>query len=305
MNPRALWLFLALGVVWGIPYLLIRVAVDDIPPVLVAFGRTLIGALLLLPVAAARGALLPALRRWKPLLAFTLAEIALPWWLLGYAETRINSSTTGLLIATVPVLAAGLLAFSGHEALRGRRAMGLAMGLAGVAALVGLGLDLDVHNSLAVGAALTTALGYAIGPIIVDRHLSGTPPLGVIAASLALAALLYLPFVVPAWPPASPPPQALGAVIALGVVCTALAFLLFFALIAQVGPARATVIAYLNPVVALLLGVLILDEPLTPGMLLGFALVMLGSWFATSRRGATNGWQSHNPGKAAGRARGC
>ncbi len=282
MRSRTLWLFLALGVVWGIPYLLIRVAVDDIPPVLVAFGRTLIGALLLLPVAAMRGVLLPALRRWKPLLAFTLVEIALPWWLLGYAETRINSSTAGLLIATVPVIAAAMLAFSGHEALDRRRALGLAMGLAGVAALVGL--DIDMHNGLAVGAALATALGYAIGPIIIDRHLSDVSPLGVIAASLGLAALLYLPFLASAWPAALPSSQALGSVVALGVVCTALAFLLFFALIAQVGPARATVITYLNPVVALMLGVLILDEPLTAGMLLGFALVLLGSWFATSRR---------------------
>lgn len=282
MRSRTLWLFLALGVVWGIPYLLIRVAVDDISPVLVAFGRTLIGALLLLPVAAMRGVLLPALRRWKPLLAFTLVEIALPWWLLGYAETRINSSTAGLLIATVPVIAAAMLAFSGHEALDRRRALGLAMGLAGVAALVGL--DIDMHNGLAVGAALATALGYAIGPIIIDRHLSDVSPLGVIAASLGLAALLYLPFLASAWPAALPSSQALGSVIALGVVCTALAFLLFFALIAQVGPARATVITYLNPVVALMLGVLILDEPLTAGMLLGFALVLLGSWFATSRR---------------------
>lgn len=282
MRSRTLWLFLALGVVWGIPYLLIRVAVDDISPVLVAFGRTLIGALLLLPVAAMRGVLLPALRRWKPLLAFTLVEIALPWWLLGYAETRINSSTAGLLIATVPVIAAAMLAFSGHEALDRRRALGLAMGLAGVAALVGL--DIDMHNGLAVGAALATALGYAIGPIIIDRHLSDVSPLGVIAASLGLAALLYLPFLASAWPAALPSSQALGSVVALGVVCTALAFLLFFALIAQVGPARATVITYLNPVVALMLGVLILDEPLTAGMLLGFALVLLGSWFATSRR---------------------
>lgn len=282
MRSRTLWLFLALGVVWGIPYLLIRVAVDDISPVLVAFGRTLIGALLLLPVAAMRGVLLPALRRWKPLLAFTLVEIALPWWLLGYAETRINSSTAGLLIATVPVIAAAMLAFSGHEALDRRRALGLAMGLAGVAALVGL--DIDMHNGLAVGAALATALGYAIGPIIIDRHLSDVSPLGVIAASLGLAALLYLPFLASARPAALPSSQALGSVVALGVVCTALAFLLFFALIAQVGPARATVITYLNPVVALMLGVLILDEPLTAGMLLGFALVLLGSWFATSRR---------------------
>ncbi len=280
MSRRAWWLFLALGLIWGIPYLLIRIAVADMPPVFVAFARTLVGALLLLPLAASRGALLPVLRRWKPLLLFTLVEISLSWWLLGYAETRINSSTAGLLIATVPVLAASLLALSGHERLDARRALGLAIGLAGVVALVGL--DIDLSNGLAVGAALVTALGYAIGPIVISRHLADLPPLGVIAASLALATLLYLPFVAPAWPTRFTLDASLS-VLVLGVVCTAIAFVLFFALIAEAGPARATVITYINPLVALVLGVLLLDEPLTSGMVIGFALVLLGSFFSTSR----------------------
>ena len=283
MSRRAWWLFLALGLIWGIPYLLIRIAVADMSPVFVAFARTLIGALLLLPVAASRGALLPVLRRWKPLLAFTLFEISLSWWLLGYAETRINSSTAGLLIATVPVLTAGLLALTGSEPLDARRGLGLAIGLGGVAALVGL--DIDLSNGLAVCAALATALGYAIGPIIISRHLSDLPPLGVIAASLALATLLYVPFVVPAWP-AHFAVDASLSVLVLGVVCTAIAFVLFFALIAEAGPARATVITYVNPLVALVLGVMLLDEALTPGMVVGFALVLLGSYFATSHRKA-------------------
>lgn len=283
MSARAWWLFLALGVIWGIPYLLIRIAVADVPPVCVAFARTCIGALLLLPIALARGEVRPALRHWRPLLAFTLVEISAPWWLLGYAETRINSSTAGLLIATVPVLTAGLLALSGREALDGRRALGLAIGLGGVVALVGL--DIDVSHGWAVAAALATAFGYALGPIVISRFLSAVPPLGVIAVSLAVAAMLYLPFVIPVWP-SRITAEAAGSVLVLGIVCTALAFLLFFSLIREAGPTRATVITYLNPVVALLLGVLLLDEPLTPGMLAGFALVLLGSFLATSRRTA-------------------
>jgi len=281
VSRRAWWLFLALGVIWGVPYLLIRIAVADMPPVFVAFARTLIGALLLLPVAMSRGELAPVLRHWKPLLAFTLVEIAVPWWLLGYAETRINSSTAGLLIATVPVLTAGLLALTGREPLDARRALGLAIGLGGVAALVGM--DIDLSNGLAVCAALGTALGYAIGPIVISRYLSDVPPMGVIAASLALATLLYVPFVAPAWP-AQFTMDASLSVLALGVVCTAVAFVLFFALIAEAGPARATVITYVNPVVALVLGVMLLNERLTIGMVVGFALVLLGSFFATSHR---------------------
>lgn len=286
MSARAWWLFLALGLIWGIPYLLIRVAVADLPPVCVAFARTLIGALLLLPIAAMRGELRPLLRYWKPLLAFTLVEISIPWWLLGYAETRINSSTAGLLIALVPVLTAGLMALSGREVLNGRRSLGLAVGLGGVVALVGL--DIDVSNGWAVGAALATALGYALGPIVISRYLSGVPPLGVIAASLAVAAALYIPFAIPAWPP-QVTMKAAGSVLVLGVFCTAIAFLLFFSLIAEAGPTRATVITYVNPVVALLLGVWLLHEPLTLGMLVGFALVLLGSFLATSRGASQHG----------------
>lgn len=283
MSPRAWWLFLALGVIWGIPYLLIRVAVADVPPVFVAFARTFIGALILLPIAVAKGEVRPALRHWRPLLVFTLVEISVPWWLLGYAETRINSSTAGLLIATVPVIAACLAALSGREALDGRRALGLAIGLGGVVAVVGF--DIDVSHGWAVTAALATALGYATGAMVIGRFLSGVPPLGVIAVSLAVAATLYVPFVIPVWP-LHITPDAAESTVVLGVVCTALAFLLFFSLIKEAGPTRATVITYLNPVAALLLGVLLLNEPLTPGMLVGFALVLLGSFLATSRRPA-------------------
>lgn len=281
MSRRGWWLFLALGVIWGIPYLLIRVAVMEMSPVFVAFARTLIGAALLLPIAASRGQLKPVLRHWKALLAFTLVEISGPWWLLGHAETRINSSTAGLLIATVPVLTAGILALTGRERLDSRRALGLAVGLSGVVALVGL--DIDLSDGWAVGAALLAAVGYAIGPIIINRGLSGVPPLGVIAASLGLAALLYVPFATAAWP-ANFGLQASAAVVTLGLVCTALAFLLFFALIAEAGPARATVITYFNLLVALLLGVLLLKEPLSPGMLVGSVLVVLGSFLATTGR---------------------
>ena len=281
MSRRGWWLFLALGVIWGIPYLLIRVAVMEMSPVFVAFARTLIGAALLLPIAASRGQLKPVLRHWKALLAFTLVEISGPWWLLGHAETRINSSTAGLLIATVPVLTAGILALTGRERLDSRRALGLAVGLSGVVALVGL--DIDLSDGWAVGAALLAAVGYAIGPIIINRGLSGVPPLGVIAASLGLAALLYVPFATAAWP-AHFGLQASAAVVTLGLVCTALAFLLFFALIAEAGPARATVITYFNLLVALLLGVLLLKEPLSPGMLVGSVLVVLGSFLATTGR---------------------
>jgi drug/metabolite transporter (DMT)-like permease len=281
MTRRGWALFVALGIIWGMPYLLIRIAVGTIDPLVVAFGRTLVGALLLLPLALRRGVLAPAFRHWPALVAFTLVEISGPWLLIGHAETRLNSSTTGLLIAMVPMMSAVLAAWLGHERLEPRRIAGLALGFAGVAALVGL--DVHVSDGLAVGALALAALGYAVGPIIVNRRLREVPALGVITASLIIATALYAPFAA-FLAPERVSAAAGASVFGLGVICTAIAFVIFFALIAEAGPARATVIAYVNPLVAIALGVMFLAEPFTLGMALGFPMVIVGSILATSRR---------------------
>jgi drug/metabolite transporter (DMT)-like permease len=280
MSKRGWTLFLALGLLWGMPYLLIRIAVLEIDPLVVAGARTLLGALLLLPVALHRNALLPAFRKWKWLLAFTLIEISVPWVLLGHAETRLNSSTAGLLIAVVPLFAALFVTRLGHERLEPRRIWGLAVGFGGVALLVGL--DIHFADWLAVGATIIVSLCYAIGPIIIDRKLNDVPAIGVITASLILATLIYAPFAPFLWPEQFSAPAA-WSVVGLGVLCTAAAFLVFFALIAEVGPARATVITYVNPAVAIALGALVLNEPITWGMAIGFPLVIAGSILGTMR----------------------
>jgi len=281
MSQRGWLLFLALGIIWGMPYLLIRIAVETIDPLVVAFGRTLIGAALLLPVALRREALGPAFRHWPALLTFTLVEISGPWLLIGHAETRLNSSTTGLLLAMVPLFAALLVAQLGHERLGRRRIAGLALGFAGVATIVGL--DIHVDDLLAAFAIVLAALGYAVGPVIINRKLAAAPPIGVITGSLILATVLYLPFVPMLWPTQTTL-GAVASVAGLGVFCTAAAFLIFFTLIADIGPARATVIAYVNPVVAVILGVIFLEEPFTPGMAIGSVMVIAGSILATSMR---------------------
>lgn len=283
MTRRGWALFAALSVIWGIPYLLIKIAVTDVDPLIVAFGRTGVASVLLLPIVVHRRALMPVLRRWKWLLLYTVVEISGPWLLLGRAETRLNSSTAGLLIAVVPMIAAIVLTIGGHDRLDGRRVAGLAIGFAGVAALVGL--DIHVDDLGAVGALLLVAIGYAIGPVIINRKLADLPTMGVIAASLILATIIYAPFTVPVWPDRISA-AAVWSIIGLAVVCTAVAFLVFFALIAEAGPARAVVITYVNPAVAITLGVLLLDEPFTIGTAIGFPLVIAGSVLATSRRNA-------------------
>ena len=280
MTKRGWVLFIALGVLWGMPYLLIRIAVSAVDPLVVAGSRTLIGALLLLPIAWHRKALLAGFRRWQWLLAYTLIEINIPWLLLGHAETRLNSSTAGLLLAVVPLFAALIVTKLGHESLEPRRLLGLGIGFAGVALLVGM--DIHLSDLPAVAATMVVALCYALGPIIVDRKLKDVPAIGVVTASLIVATFLYAPFAPMVWPEHIPA-SAAWSVVGLGVLCTAAAFLAFFALIAEAGPARATVITYVNPAVAILLGAVVLSEPLTVGMVIGFPLVIVGSVLGTLR----------------------
>jgi drug/metabolite transporter (DMT)-like permease len=282
LSRRGALLFAAMCVIWGIPYLMIRVAVRELAPVTLVFLRTGLAALLLVPLAARRRELRPLLASWRPFVAYTAIEVALPWFLLSRAETKLTSSLTGLLIAAVPLVGALIVSLSGErERLGGRRWLGLLVGLGGVAAIVGL--DLGHVDAVALVEIALVAVCYAIGPIILSRHLNGVPALGVVAASLALSALAYAPLAAVRWPGGMPSAHVVESVAGLAVVCSAAAFLLFFALIAEVGPVRATVITYVNPAVAAVVGVLLLNEHLTTGMLLGFALVLAGSVLATGR----------------------
>ncbi|MDX6408785.1 MAG: hypothetical protein QOE13_1856 [Gaiellaceae bacterium] len=280
MTRRGALLFAAMCVIWGIPYLMIRVAVRELAPVTLVFLRTGLAAALLVPLAARRGELRPLLGRWRPLLAYTAIEVALPWLLLAKAETRLASSLTGLLIAAVPLVGALIVTQSGErERLGGRRWFGLLVGIAGVGAIVGL--DVGQINLLALGEVALVAVCYAVGPVILARSLGGLPAIGVAAASLALSGLFYAPLAANDWPTTVPSAHVIESVVGLAVVCSAAGFLIFFALIKEVGPLRATVITYVNPAVAALLGVTLLNERLTIGMLVGFSLVLAGSILAT------------------------
>jgi drug/metabolite transporter (DMT)-like permease len=284
VTSRGRLLFASMALIWGVPYLFIKVAVEDFSPSAVVFGRTALAALLLVPIAAGRGMLRPLLPHWPWLLVFAGVEVAGPFFLLTFAEQRISSSLTGLLVAAVPLMGLVFGRLVGlADPIDARRLVGLLVGVLGVGVLVGL--DLHADSWAAVVAVLLAAAGYAIGPIVADQRLAGLPSLGVSAVAMGVTAVAYLPFAV------LTRPADLGAALAnswwaiavLGVICSALAFLVFFALIAEVGPTRATVITYVNPAVALLLGVLVLGEPLTLGLLVGFPLVLLGSALATRR----------------------
>ena len=268
-----------MSVIWGCPYLLIRIAVREISPATLIFLRTAPAALLLAPLAVHRRALVGVVARWRWLLAFTLAELAIPWFFVGRAELHLTSSVTGLLIASVPLVGAVLYRALGYDHFSRRRIVGLLIGFAGVAALVGV--DLRGAEVGPVLEVLVPATGYAIGPLIISRKLDDLKGIGVITASLAMASVLYGPYALTHLP-SSVSLEVVGAVAGLALVCTALAFVLFFELIVEVGPARSTVITYVNPAVAIALGVLVLGEPLTPGIVVGFPLILVGSWLATA-----------------------
>jgi drug/metabolite transporter (DMT)-like permease len=280
MSRRGWFLFAAMGVIWGIPYLLIKVADGGVSVPVLVCTRVALGSLLLLPVAI-RGGYLPALKgnlRW--LAAFTAFEIVGPFALLSNAERHLPSSTAGLLVAAVPIFSALLawLTRSGDR-LTPVRWAGLAVGLGGVALLAGPGAGRG--SAVPVLEVLGTALGYSIGPLIANRKLSHLPPVAVNAVCLGTAALVYAPFAALTFPRHVPSVQVLLALAGLGVICTAAAFLVFFRLIAEVGPARATVITYVNPAVAVALGVLVLGEHLTAVIGLSFVLILGGSVLAT------------------------
>ncbi|MFE7844131.1 DMT family transporter [Microbacterium sp. NPDC057407] len=283
-DARAWVLFAIMAVVWGIPYLFIKQAVDSYSPAAVVAGRTLIGALILLPFALRQRALRPAFSKIGWVLAFGAIEMAGPFLLLGHAEQTLPSGLTGLLVATVPLFAA-LIAFGGGDrsVLRPARAIGLVVGFAGVAVIVaGPGLAIDGGGGLvAVGEVLLVAVLYAIAPFIVARKLGDVPSLGTITLSLFAVGIFYLPIALLTQHEV-PTVDSTVALVALGVVCTAIAFMVFFALIARVGPVRAPLFTYVNPVVAIVLGTIILSEPLTVGLLIGFPLVIAGCWLAAT-----------------------
>jgi drug/metabolite transporter (DMT)-like permease len=278
MTRRGWVLFTAMCLLWGMPYLLIKIAVEELTPAQLVLLRTGIAALILLPWAAARGQLGPVLRHWRPLLAFTALELTVPWFLLADAEQHLTSSLTGLLIAAVPLVAAfaGWLA-GDDDRLDRTRLLGLALGVAGVAALVGI--DVRGGDLLSVAEVGAVVVCYAVAPLVVSRWLTDVPSTGVTAAGLTLTALVYLPIGGPGLE--MPSGRVVFAVLVLTLACTVAALLAFFALIAEAGPQRALVITFVNPAVALVLGIMLLGEPLTLGALVGFPLVLAGCVLAT------------------------
>jgi len=294
VSRRGWALFAAMSIIWGIPYLLIKVAVSGVPVPVLVLARVGVSAALLLPAALRRRQLAVLLAHWRWLAAFAIVEIILPWLLLSDAEMKLSSSMSGLLVASVPIIVVVLARLTGAaERLSAVRWTGLLVGLGGVALLAGPGAV--GGDAWSITEVLLVAVCYATGPLIASRKLAGLPPLGMTAVCQGFAALVYAPLAAATWPDSLPSARVLAALAGLAIICTAAAFMIFFRLIAEVGPARASVITYINPVVAVILGVSVLGERLTPAMACAFGLILGGSVLATRAGGRSAGQLAPQP----------
>lgn len=292
MSRKGLVLFLIAGIAWGIPYFYIRIAAEEFSAPMIVFARTVIGAAVLLPLAFRRNSIRPALKAWKYVLLFAIIEMMIPWFILSTAEAgsppHINSGLAGLLIATVPFFAIfiGYFYMKDKSVFHPKTIFGLVIGFIGLILLVGIDAFNGHVELLWVGIVMIAALGYAVAPAIISKHASDVPSEGVMSISMAIVAVVYaVPALLNPYHPGVTSASFDGwfALAMLGVVCSAIAFVVFFALMKEIGSTRATLITYMNTLVAILLGVLFLNEPLTLGMIVGVPLVIAGSYFATRK----------------------
>jgi len=271
-----------LCVLWGVPYFFIKLALAELSPAVVAWSRLALAALVLMPIAIHRDVLRSAMRHKAAIIAFAITELVIPFSLISVGELWISSSMAGILVATVPLVVVLVAPAVGvRERIGTRRLFGLLAGFVGVIVLLGIDPIRGLHQWLGVLCIFGAVIGYAVGPLIVQRYLSDVDELGALSASLVVSALILLPWAAWTAPTSMPSPLVIGSVATLGVFCTALALLLYFFLINDAGAARASVVAYICPAIAALLGVLVLHEPFGIGMVTGLALILFGSWLGT------------------------
>jgi drug/metabolite transporter (DMT)-like permease len=286
VSARAWALFAAVSTLWGIPYLFIKIAINGgVPPIVLAWGRLVIGAAILLALAWKSGVLRDLRGRWRFIVAYGVIEVTIPFPLIASGEQHVASSLTAIIIASVPLIVALLaLKFDHAERVSGTRFAGLLIGLLGVGLLVGLETSGSTASLLAAAGILVAAVGYACGPLILKRTLNDLDPRATMGTSLAVGALALTPLALLDLPARAPTAGALASVGALGLVCTALAFVLMAMLIREAGAGRAVVITYVNPIIAVALGVALLGEQPGAGGIAGLLLILVGCWLATDGR---------------------
>ena len=287
MSRRNLILFLLAGFLWGIPYLFIRVAVDPdngFSPAIVVFIRVFIGALILIPISIYDKSLFVAIKGWKYIAVYALFEMVIPWILIGTAEQSISSGLAGLLVASVPIFSTIIASMYGDKSVwHPRRLFGMAIGFLGVFLLVGIESFTGSSDPIAIFMMLGASVGYAYAVIYITRKMPGVSGVAINAIAMAMTALFYSPALFLLWPDHQISLSATYSVIALGIFSTGIAFAVFFTVMAEIGPTRASLVTYMNTAFAVVLSVLILSEPLTIGIIVGLPLVLIGSFLASRK----------------------
>jgi drug/metabolite transporter (DMT)-like permease len=284
MSRRNWFLFIFIGFIWGIPYLLIKVAVEEISPTMIVLSRVLIGSAILIPIAMKRGSLMPAIRAWRYVLPYAIGEMIGPWFLITAAEEKMSSGLAGLLVATVPIWATLIASMHGDKTVwQSKRLIGILIGFIGIVLVVGIESFSGRQSIVAIFMVLIAAIGYAWAVTMVTAKIPHIEPISINAVAMVYTVIAYLPFLFLYMPEKVPSAEALGSVLLLGLFPTALAFILFFQLIKDIGPARGSLVTYLNTAFAVMLGVIILKEPFTLGIAVGLPLVLIGSYFASRK----------------------
>lgn len=284
MSRKSYFNFLAVGLLWGFPYLLLKVAVKEIEPSVIVFARVAIGAAILIPLAMRDGSFTSALKNWRYVLPYAFVEMIGPWILITTAEQKLTSGLAGLLVATVPIWSTLITSIHGdRSAWQRKRIFGLVIGFVGLVLVVGIESFSQKQSVAGIGMILLASMGYAYAPIRVNQKIPHVDGMAINGFAMLATAIFYLPFAIVQAPAHLPSAKAIAAVVALGLFSTALAFIFFFALMRDIGPARASLVTYVNTAFAVVLGVIILSEPLTLGIILGLPLVLIGSYFASRK----------------------
>jgi drug/metabolite transporter (DMT)-like permease len=284
MSRRNWFLFFFVGFIWGIPYLLIKVAVEDLSPPVIVFARVAIGAAILIPIAMKRGSLMPAIKAWKYVIPYAIGEMIGPWFLITAAEQNMTSGLTGLLVATVPIWTTIIASLHGDKTVwHHKRLLGILVGFIGIVLVVGIESFSGRQSIVAIAMVIVASIGYAWAVTMVTTKIPHIEPISINGVAMVFTAIVYLPFALIYAPDKAPSVEALSSVLALGLFPTAMAFILFFQLIKDIGTARGSLVTYLNTAFAVILGVIILSEPFTLGIAIGLPLVLIGSYFASRK----------------------
>ena len=284
MSRKGWGLFALVGVLWGVPYMFMKIAVAELATPVIVFSRLLIGTLVLIPLAVHQKTIKDALKYWPYIASYAVLEMVIPWTLITNAQKDLSSGVVALLVATVPIWATLFAHHTGDSTAAHRtRIFGITLGLIGITFLVGIESLNDVGNIRSLFQVLIASVSYAYAVNMISRKAPGISGIAINGLAMSLSTILFAPFAFAHLPKTAPSTEAILATVGLGIICTALAFWVFFLVLGEIGPARASLVVYPNTAVAVVLGIFLLDETLTLAIVIGLPMVLLGSYFASRK----------------------